>query len=128
MIHFYSHRDCYGLQFLRVGSWTASIWVVPRSTKLAPHTHPGQHVVIIPLFCIRTTFNRCRIGEYPQGVETFKAWPLNVYETPDGYFHFANKGSENKPRRGPFIFLNMIKWWDGKPRHPKDGFELVDLV
>ena len=122
----FEHRGCWGFQFFRCGRWTAAFWWVPITTKLAPHLHPGQCVTIIPLFGIRTTFNRCPVGKYPEGVETFKAWPLRPVVTPDGYFHFANKETADKPRRGPFVFINIIRW-EGKPRHPRDGFKLVDL-
>ena len=124
---FFPHRDCYGFQFFRCGRWTAACWWVPITTKLAPHRHPGQNVTIWPLFGINTTFNCCPMGEYPQGVKTAKAWPLRPVFTPAGWFHFANKETPSKPRRGPFVFINVIEWLDGVPRHPRDGYEVVHL-
>lgn len=122
----YHHRDCYGLQLLRLWSWTFTVWYVPITTKLLPHTHPDQHVIIIVLFGLRTTFNRIRPG-IADSLVTRNAWPGSVHVTPNGWAHFANKGSDGKPRRGPFIYLSIIKWLDGKPKHPRDGFEIVEV-
>jgi hypothetical protein len=127
---FFKHRGCYGLQLLRIRNYTVSFWIVPRNTKLMPHSHPNQVVYIIPLFCIRTTFNRCpenTFGLFPGKVETFRAWPFKCYVTPNGYVHFANKSHETKPRIGPFIFINIIKWIDGNVKLPKDGYRLAPI-
>lgn len=126
MIEFYHHRDCYGLQLLRLWSWTFTVWWVPRTTKLMPHTHPNQDVTIITLFGLRTTFNRMRPG-IADSLVTRQAWPLSIHYTPCNWVHFANKGSEGKPRVGPFIYLSIIHWLDGKPKHPRDGFEIVSI-
>ncbi len=127
MIAFFKHRGCYGLQVFRIGRWTAAFWWVPRDTKLAPHQHPGQTVIIIPLVCIRTTFNVCPMGGFPKQVRTRRAWPLGIYVTPDGCFHFANKSDPRRERVGPFVFFNIIKW-KGQPRPPRDGFRVIEGI
>lgn len=112
---YWNYRGLYGLQWLKIGNITSTLWYVPKNVKIPVHKHPGQQIELIPLYGANCIFNR--IHESSDRAQSIPAKKFKSYTTPNGYYHFFTERTKS------ILFLNIITWLEGtKPSHPKFNY------
>jgi hypothetical protein len=98
MIHRVNH--CYGLT---LWSWRKRIELWLCFSGVPKHSHPGQHVEIVPLFGY-AVFSRVKPGRNCFTIQSLEISPrkwFRAFSIPDGWTHWFTLN------RKPLLFLNI---------------------
>jgi hypothetical protein len=96
---------CWGFKIWSFGSRLLELWYIPANYEIIPHSHPNEHITLVPLYGSVRAFRRD--GEKAKAEEV-KTKLGGRYKIPAGWIHWFIPTNSK-----PFIFLNFSTWKSG---------------